>query len=125
MSEIFQNANLAKIIEIVQELKNPKSLAKANANPIEFFAGYGIILPANEAYEIYLNDGEYYYFVLPQPSDMHMNDEQLRDIQAGANCKCTISCALCLSCFSCTAMATLLTLTTLASASTEAEYAKL
>ena len=121
MSNIFQNANMAKIIAMVQELNNPKSLAKANTNPIEFFAGYGVTLPANADYEIYLNNGAYYYFVLPLSSDSFMNDEQLLHIQAGnngkASCKGTLTTLLCFSCFSCPVEGSALTLTSLATLS--------
>ena len=121
MSETFKDTNLAKIIEMVRELNNPKALAKANANPVGFFAEYGVTLSANVDYEIYLNDDKHFYFVIPLSSGSFMNDEQLREILAGSNGKLnskgSLTTLLCMSCFSCPVEGSVLTLTSLATLS--------
>lgn len=104
MYEIFQNTELTNIIQMVRALKKPKALDKARKNPIDFFAQYGINLPANVEYDIYLNDGQFLYFILPPSNDSLLNDEQIRGVIAAGskiNSASSITTVSSLSCVSC------------------------
>ena len=82
MNEISPYTKKSQIIKIVRELQNPKAFARAQMNPIQFFAGHGIHLPANIQYEIHLVDDKISYFVLPFDSAKELGEEQLNRIVA-------------------------------------------
>ena len=87
MSNIFNNSEFANIINIIHTLHNPKAIAKANANPIDFFAEHGVSLPKDIAYEIHLNNQHYFYFVIPSPPNATLSDEQMKNIMAASKAK--------------------------------------
>ena len=82
MNEISPYIKTSQIIKIVRELQNPKSFARAQMNPIQFFAVHGIHLPANTQYEIHLSDDTIMYFVLPFDSAKELGEDQLNWIVA-------------------------------------------
>ena len=97
MSNIFNNTEIANIIKIINALKNPNAIAKANANPIDFFAVYGVFLPKDTEYQIHLNDNQNFYFVILSPIDAMISDEQMRTIVAAKMPLSSVSSATCLS----------------------------
>ena len=82
MSHIFNNSETANIIKIINALKNPKAIAKANANPIDFFEEHGVFLPKNTEYQIHLNDNQHFYFVIPSPTNAMISEELTSTIMA-------------------------------------------
>ena len=66
----------------MRELQNPKAFARAQMNPIQFFAGHGIHLAANIQYEIRLDDEKLMNFVLPFDRANELGEEQLNRIVA-------------------------------------------
>ena len=82
MSDIFKNLEIANIIKIIHTLNNPKAIAKAKANPIEFFDEHGVFLPKNMEYEIHLNDSQYFYFVILSSPNATMSEEQMNNVTA-------------------------------------------
>ena len=82
MIEISPYIKTSQIIKIARELHNPKAFARAQNDPIQFFAGHGIHLPANIQYEIHLDDDKISYFVLPFDSAKELGEEQLNWVVA-------------------------------------------
>ena len=93
MSDIFRHTQLVKMIEIVHTLKIPKIMEKARLNPIEFFAQYGIVLSPNVEYEIYLNNDQYYYFMIPVEGNSELTHDIVNQLYAGRTNK--YGCASC------------------------------
>ena len=95
MSSIFQLTDNVKLVKIVNELANPKALARANKDPVKFFSQYGIYLPANIEYSIYHNDSNFYYFVLSNLVESEISHESLHMLQSGAgyeaHCKSSVN----------------------------------
>ena len=75
----------SQIIDIVRELQSPKAFARAQKNPVEFFAKYGIKLPANMQYEIHRDDEKLMNFVLPFDSAKELDEDQLNWVVAAEN----------------------------------------
>ena len=104
MSDIFNNSEFANIIKIIHTLNNPRALATANANPIEFFAEHGVFLPNDIEYEIHLNDNQNFYFVIQSPPNAMISDDQMRGIVAAKLALSTIGSSSSMtsaSCYSC------------------------